>query len=268
LLISLVLATGAADAAELPARIVARGSVIAAIVPNYPPLELRDPASGKLTGFDVELGEALAQRLAIRIEWQETSFEQMVSALRTGRVDLILSGMTDLPSRHDTVNFVDYLASGPQFFVQASRAAEFPDALALCGKSVGASRRTSFPAQIEAWSTANCQPAGKAAVRVIGTEGSADARTQLKQGRIDAAVQGNETLPFVMAQEPGAYAPVGPQFGRQLTGIGIGKDDAQLQKAVAGALAALIADGTYQRLLDSWSLSANKIDKVTVNAGE
>ena len=43
----------------------------------------------------------------------------------------------------------------------------------------------------------------------VGTEGSADARTQLRQGRIDAAVQGGETLPYIMDQEPNAYVPVG-----------------------------------------------------------
>ena len=124
----------------------------------------------------------------------------------------ILSGMTDLASRHDKVSFVDYLRSGPQFFVQAARAKEFPDMLALCGKSVGTSRRTSFPGEIAEWSDAHCKPAGKPAINVVGTEGSPDARTQLKQARVDAAMQGNETLPYVMKLEPDTYATVGERI--------------------------------------------------------
>ena len=52
--------TGSAIAVELPPEIAKQGSIRVAIVPNYPPMEFRDPATDVLTGFDVELGEALA----------------------------------------------------------------------------------------------------------------------------------------------------------------------------------------------------------------
>ena len=120
-----------------------------AVVPNNPPMEFRDPATDALAGFDIKLGEALACKLGLRIAWQETSFEQMMPALATGRVDAVLSGMTDLASRHEAASFVDYLRSGPQFFVQQSRAPG-PDVTSLCGKAVGASRRTSFPREVAA----------------------------------------------------------------------------------------------------------------------
>ncbi len=254
-----------AAAADLPAPIAQRGAITVAVVPNYPPLEFRDPATGALTGFDVELGEAIARKLGIKIVWQETSFDQMIPALTTGRVDAIMSGMTDLASRHEASTFIDYLRSGPAFFVQQSRAAEFKDMLALCGKSVGASRRISFPKEITAWSDAHCP--GKP-VKAVGTEGSADARTQLKQGRIDAAMQGNETLPYVMAQEPEAYLVLGGPIATQLTGIALPVKEAGLQQAVKGALDALIADGTYKALLDKWQLSDNGVEQATINAGQ
>ena len=256
---------GQAEAAGLPDRISARGELIVAVVPNYPPMEFRDPATNALAGFDIDLGEALARKLGVKVEWQETAFEQMIPALGTGRVDAILSGMSDLASRHDAASFVDYLRSGPQFFVQGSRAAEFSDMNALCGKAVGASRRTSFPKEIAAWSDAHC---GDKPIRFVGTEGSADARTQLRQGRIDAAVQGNETLSYIMAQEPNAYVEIGEPIGAQLTGIAIAKGDSDLQQTIAGAVDALIADGTYKALLEKWRLSANGIEKASINAGQ
>jgi polar amino acid transport system substrate-binding protein len=265
IVVCLAVLAGHATAAGLPDRIVARGSLIVAVTPNYPPLEFRDPATNALTGFDVELGNALAQKFGVKIEWQETAFEQMIPALTTGRVDAIMSGMSDLASRHAAASFVDYLRSGPQFFTQASRAGEFSDMQALCGKSVGASRRTSFPKEIAAWSEAHC---GDKAIKFVGTEGSADARTQLRQGRIDAAVQGNETLSYVMAQEPNVYFTIGAPIGAQLTGIALSKDDSALQNAVAGALDAVIADGAYKALLDKWRLSTNGIEKATINAGQ
>ena len=254
-----------AKAVELTPDIVKRGSLTVAIVPNYPPLEFRDPATGALSGFDVEFGEALGRKLGLKIVWQETSFDQFMPSIATGRVDAILSGMTDIASRHETASFVDYLRSGPHFFVQLARAAEFNDMTALCGKKVGASRRTKFPAEIAAWSEAHC---ASNPIIFVGTDGSADARTQLKQGRIDAAVQGNETLPYMMDIEPGAYAPVGDTIASQFTGIALPVKDKAFQQAVAEAIDALIADGSYRALLAKWKLNDNGIEKAMINAGQ
>jgi polar amino acid transport system substrate-binding protein len=237
-------------------------------VPNYPPFEFKDPATDKLTGFDIDIGEAVAAKLGVKAKWQETNFAEMISALSTGRVDLILSSMTDLATRHDQVSFVDYVKSGPQFYTTAARGPEFKDMLAICGKNVGTSRRTSFPTEIAAWSDAHCKPAGKPAITVVGTEGSGDARTQLKQSRVDLAVQGSETLPYLMQQEPGAYAVIGDAIAAQYTGIGIAKDNKPLQDAVAAALDQTIADGTYQKILAKWQLQSIAVPKASINAGE
>ncbi len=263
---ALTCAAGAsAMAAELPPEIAKQGSIRVAVVPNYPPMEFRDPATNTLTGFDVELGEALGRKLGVKIAWQETSFDQMMPAIATGRVDAILSGMTDLKSRQDTASFVDYLRSGPRFFAQNSRAAEFKDIMALCGKTVGASRRTSFPKHVAAWSDAHCS--GNP-VKFVGTEGSADARTQLKQGRLDAAVQGGETLPYVMDLEPGAYVAIGEVFDFQFTGLALGVKETALQQALVEALDALIADGSYRALLAKWKLTDYGVERATINAGQ
>ncbi|WP_035982127.1 ABC transporter substrate-binding protein [Bradyrhizobium sp. STM 3843] len=262
-LIGAVLA-GPALSAELPAEIKQNGLRIA-VVPNYPPMEFKDPATSTLTGFDVDLGEALGKALGVKIVWQETSFDQLMPGLATQRFDIILTGMTDTKSRQETATFIDYLRSGPRFFVQASRAAEFKDAQALCGKKVGASRRTKFPEEIAAWSATNC---GASPIQFVGTEGSADARTQLRQGRIDAAVQGNETLPYIMDQEPNAYVPVGDMIALQYTGLATPVTAADLRAALQSALEALISDGSYKTLLAKWKLNDNGIEKVTINAGQ
>ncbi len=253
-------AIASAMAIELPPEIAKQASIKAAIVPNYPPMEFRDPVTNTLTGFDVELGEALGKKLGVKIDWQQTSFDQMMPAISTGRVDAILSGMTDMASRQDTATFVDYLRNGPRFFVQQSRATEFKDTAAFCGKKV-----TSFPKLIAAWSEAHC---GGNPIQFVGTEGSGDARTQLRQGRIDAAVQGGETLPYMMDLEPGTYVPIGDVFAAQFTGLALGVKEKVLQQAVVEALDSLIADGTYRALLAKWKLTDYGVEKATINAGQ
>lgn len=255
----------AAVADPLPASVAESGTLRIANTPNYPPLEFKDPATNTLTGFDIDLGTALAETLGVTPSWEETSFSAMLSALQTDRVDMIMSGMSDLPDRHDSATFVDYLRSGPQFFVRSEDASAYAGVAEVCGKRVGASRRTSYPAEIEKWSGENC---ADNPVTFIGTDGSADARTQLRQGRIDVAAQGNETLPYVMDQEPDTYSTVGEPFTYQLIGMALPKDQTEFHDAVVAALEGLMEDGTYDELLDKWNLAGSGIEKVTVNGAE
>lgn len=262
----LCMATTWAAAADLPAAIKDKGFVAAGIMPNYPPMDFKDPASNQLTGVDYDLGMEIGKRLGLPIKWQETAFEQMVSGLATQRLDIVLSGMTDTPERQKTVDFVDYFKTGPQFYT-LDRNKDIKEPTDLCGKKVGTSRRTTFPAEIAAWSAKNCEAAGKPAIVVVGAEGTADARTQLRQARLDAAVQGSETLPYVQAQEPGAYRILGTPMAYQLTGLGVGKNNPELSQAIIQALDAMIADGTYQAILKKWNLQQGGVAKAQLNSG-
>lgn len=258
----------ASNAAELPDRIKKAGKIVVATMPNYAPITFKDPATNKLTGFDIDLGEALAKELGVGIEWQEIAFAQMIPSLQTGRVDLALAGMSDLPARREIVDFVDYMQSGPQFYTSPAMAASFKTPEDLCGKKVGASRSTNWPRQITEWSQTNCVAKGKPAIEAIGTEGSADARTQLKTQRLDAAVQGNETLPYFQSQEPNTYVIIGQAFTTSLSGIPVLKTETQLRDAVKEGLERLQQKGVYDEILKKYGLQANKLSPIAINQGK
>ena len=261
--------TASAFAVEAPARIKKAGKLVIATQPNYPPITYKDPASNKLIGFDVELGEAIAKELGVSVEWQEIGFAQMLPSLQTGRVDMVMAGMSDLPARRETVDFVDYMRTGPQFYTTpAGAAAGIKSPEDLCGKKVGASRATNWPAQMTEWSKANCEGKGKPAMQVIGTEGSVDARTQLKTGRLDAAVQGNETLPYFQKLEPNNYVLLGQPIGENLAGIPFTKTDTATRDAVKAALEALRKNGTYDALLKKYDLTQNALPEFSINKGQ
>lgn len=260
-----IMASTAVQAEGLPERIKSAGKVTIANTPNYPPMEYKDPATNQLMGLDIDLGLALAKQLGVTVEWADIGFEQMVSSVTTGRVDLIHSGMSDLPKRRDTLDFVDYMKSGAQFYTTFSRKDELKTETDLCGKTVGMSRRTSFPDETAKWSAANCEAKGLPAIKVVGTEGSADARTQLKQGRLDAAVQGSETVPYLLNLEKDAYAAIGTPFTAVYQGIGFAKKDTELRDAYIGAMKALIASGEYKAILAKWNLESAALDGIYVN---
>jgi polar amino acid transport system substrate-binding protein len=255
----------AAHAADLPDRIAKAKTIKVAVNAIYPPMEFKDPQSGVLIGFDIDLGNALAKELGVAFDWQESAFEQLLPSLATGRADMILSGLSDRPERRESADFIDYLNSGAQFYVLAERAGEFKTPTDLCGKSVGSSRSTSFPKSIETWSAENCAAAGKPAIDVVGTEDTASARSQLKQRRLDAGVQGSETIPYAMSLEPDVYRPLGAPFTSVSQGIAFTKQDTQLRDAVLTALRKLTADGTYAAIIAKWHLEASAAKQITLN---
>ncbi|MGF7052821.1 polar amino acid transport system substrate-binding protein [Bosea sp. OAE752] len=262
--------TLAAQAQTVPDRIKTAGKLVIGTQPNYPPITSKDPATNQLIGFDIELGEAIAKELGLKVEWQETAFAQMLPSIQTGRVDMALAGMSDLPARREQVDFVDYLESGAQFYTVTpfKDTVKSPDD--LCGKSVGASRSTNWPQQIGDWSQANCVAKGKPAINVVGTEGSVDARTQLKTQRLQGGVQGSETMSHFQKLEPNTYIPLGKPFTTTLMGIPFAKtaEGAQLRDAVKAALEKLQANGTYDALIQKYGLLDNPLKPVSVNKGQ
>jgi polar amino acid transport system substrate-binding protein len=263
--VSALFAAAPAHAAELPDAIKQAGALKLTINATYAPMAYRDPATNELIGLDVDLAAGIAKRLGVKIVWSETPFAELIPSLATRRSDFIISGITDRASRRDTADFIDYLTTGPQFFAMAETAPK--DRLELCGKKIGTTRSTSYPIEIEKWSKANCESAGKPALVYVPGENSIDVRNQMKQGRIDAAIQGSETLPYAMAQEAGKYKAVGEPFSLGYQGIMFRKDDAQMREVVTETLAAMIADGTYKTILEKWGLGANAVAKPMMNAG-
>jgi polar amino acid transport system substrate-binding protein len=252
------------NAAELPEAIRQAGALRLTVNSTYAPMEYRDPATNVLVGLDIDLAGEIAKRLGVKITWSETPFAELIPSLQTKRADFIISGISDRSSRRETADFVDYLTTGPQFFVLADNAAKV--ATDLCGKKVGTTRSTSFPIEIEKWSKQNCEGAGLSAIQYVPGENSIDVRNQLKQGRIDAAVQGSETLPYALQQESGKYRIVGEPIARGYQGIMFRKDDAALREAITAQLAAMIADGSYKTILDKYGLGANAVAQPLMNA--
>ncbi|SNB76510.1 amino acid ABC transporter substrate-binding protein, PAAT family [Arboricoccus pini] len=253
-----------ADAASLPAEIASSKTLRLALEPSYPPLEMRDTKTNELTGFDVELATAIASDLGLKIEWQTSAFEQLTPSLQSGRADMIMSGFYDIPKRRGMFDFVDYLKAGAQFYTLAA-SKELKTVSDLCGKTVTTTRGTSFPETIKALSDKSC--AGKEPITVIVDTDLGQQLSNLKQGRADAAVQGLEAVPTIVAQDPGMYRPMGEPFSSTLMGMAFSKDNPGLRDAFQEGLKKVIADGRYDALIAKWKLDLSSYKEATVNLG-
>lgn len=80
--------------------------------PTYPPFEMRDP-NGELTGISVDLGRSLGEHLGRPVEFRAIDFQGLIPALKSGKVDLIISSMTRTDERAKSVLFSQpYVANG------------------------------------------------------------------------------------------------------------------------------------------------------------
>lgn len=229
----------------------------AATITTYPPFEYKDPASGKLVGFDIEIVEAIAAKMGTKVNWTESSFAQLISfiPIATKRVDIIASGIADTPERRNTVSFLDYSYDPQVFFTLRANGAQFSNMDALCGKRVAVTRSSVvMMGGVLKMSDEVCVKSGKPAMVVIATDGAPQSRLELNQGRTDVAVQGAGTLVYQNSVEGNRYVIVGEPAAIPTYGIAFAKDDLQFGQALKKAFAEVIADGTYQKILRKWNM--------------
>src|SRR5476651_2111895 len=87
--------------------LVRKGVMIAAINPTVAPIQYIDD-DGNIIGLDVDLGNAIAERLCLKMQFQSTQFATMIPILKEGRIDLINSFMFYTPDRASQVLMVPY----------------------------------------------------------------------------------------------------------------------------------------------------------------
>ncbi|WP_027964868.1 ABC transporter substrate-binding protein [Halalkalibacillus halophilus] len=102
---------------------------------DFPPFESFDE-SGEFVGFDIDLANMIAEELGYELEIQDMNFDGLIGALQSGRVDMVLAGMSATEERQENVNFsTPYHHSGEMFVTQPdSDVQEMED---LEGQTVG-----------------------------------------------------------------------------------------------------------------------------------
>jgi cyclohexadienyl dehydratase len=101
-LIGLVALMAVAAQAQAPARletIVQRGTLRVGMTGDYPPFSTFDPANATFRGFDVEIAEAMARALGVRIEYVRTSWPQLSDDFAADRFDIAMGGISITPER-------------------------------------------------------------------------------------------------------------------------------------------------------------------------
>ena len=206
---------------------------------DYPPFSYVDDAD-EIAGFDVDIALALCAELGAECEIVLEEWERLIPELRVGSFDAIAASMSITEKRRELVSFTDRYYSNVVRFVARKGSSFDPDDAA--GTTIGAARAT-----ISAdWLEANL--VGTATVKLYATLEKLNG--DLVAGRLDALFgDGLGSHAWLQTPEGAGFEFVGEGY-RLDEGIGIAvrHEDATLLSRLNGALEAILANGTYERI--------------------
>jgi polar amino acid transport system substrate-binding protein len=249
-------------AGQVSDRVKSDSKLVVGTDPTYEPSEFKD-SSGKIVGFDVDLGSAIAKKLGLTAEFQQSKFEAILPALGT-RYEIGMSSFTDNPEREKVVDFVTYFNAGTQW---ASKDSGFdPDN--ACGKKVSVQTGTVQDTEDLKARQQKCTSAGKPQLQVQRYDDQSEATNAVVLGKADAVLADSPVMAGAVKKVGGGLTLVGQVYDAAPYGIAIPKTAGTTKDAILGAVKALVADGTYKAILDKWGVTSGAITDPVINGAK
>ena len=210
---------------------------------TFPPYEYYD--GDKLVGIDVDVANAIAEKLGMKLEVVDIAFDSIVSGVQAGKYDMGMAGMTVNEERLEKVNFSDSYATGIQVvIVKEGGKVKSLDDMAADGVVIGTqSGTTGFLFASEDFGDE----------KVKGFAKTTDAVEALKNGQVDCVMLDNEPAKALVAANPDAGLSIlDTAYANEDYAIAINKQNTDLLNQINAALAELKADGTLQGIIDKY----------------
>jgi polar amino acid transport system substrate-binding protein len=228
------------------AAIAERGRLIVGVDQNTNLFGFRNPASGEIDGFDIDVAREIARAIfgdPAPVETKVVEASQRESALQAGQVDIVVRTYSITCARkHDVAFSTTYYEA--QQKILALKGSGIESSADLAGKRVCAVRGTT---SLPALSALVPRPT------VLAVSNWTDCLVMLQQGQADAISTDDAVLWGLKMQDPNVDV-VGPSMEREPYGVGVKKESSDLVRFVNGVLAQMRADGTWERLYDKWLL--------------
>ncbi|MFF7185542.1 ABC transporter substrate-binding protein [Streptomyces sp. NPDC008222] len=275
--------SGSASAAapladKLPASIRQAGVVKVGSDIAYAPVEFKD-GSGKTAGLDPDLADAMGKQLGVKFQFENGTFDALLTGIRSKRYDIAMSAMTDNKSRQDGVDpdtgkkvgegvdFVDYLTAGVSIYTRKGDTGGIATWSDLCGKKLAVERGT-VSEDLAKSETKKCTGGKKITIEAFDDD--QQAQTRLRSGGADAASSDFPVAAYAVKTSGGGkdFQLVGDQVEAAPYGIAISKENTQLRDALQAAVNALIKSGEYQKILTKWGAEDGAAKESVINGGK
>jgi polar amino acid transport system substrate-binding protein len=228
--------------------LVRKGTLIAAINPTVAPIQYIDD-DGNIIGLDVDLGNAIAQRLCLKMLFQSTQFATMIPILKEGRIDLIDSFMFYTPERASQVLMIPYGASSAAIVVPKKNTDAIAGLDYFSGKPFATELGTVDYQEAKAASE-DLVKSGKPAIDIRTFATYADVLQALSANQVAGA--------FIGVEQALYYQKKGAAFFRiAVSGLephaeALAFKDATLADSVAKVMNDMKADGSFDKIFEPY----------------
>ncbi len=233
-----------AEAEAAVADIKARGRLIVGLDVGSNLFSFRDPITGKITGFDVDIAGEIARDIfgtPSQVEYRILSSEDRIAALERKQVDVVVKTMAVTCKRKKLVNFSTvYLIGNQRILVPKDSGISGPEDLS--GKRVCVVKGTTSLERIQEITPPPI---------IVSMVTWADCLVAMQQSQVDAVSTDDSILAGLVSQDP-YLRIVGPSLNVEPYGVGINLENIGLVRFVNGTLERIRKDGTWNTLYRKW----------------
>ena len=206
----------------------------------FPPYEMTTD-SGDYEGIDVEIANAIADKLGLELQIDDMSFDSALLAVQQGKSDIVMAGVSVTEERQKVMEFSDSYATGVQVII-VKEDSDIASVENLDGKMIGTQRGT----------TGNIYCTDDYGEDHVTTyDNGLTAVQALMNGQVDCVVIDQEPAKAFVAANQGLKI-LDTEYVSEDYAIGMAKGNTALQSAVNKALAELQEDGTVQSIVDKY----------------
>lgn len=211
----------------------------------FPPYEMTAD-DGSFEGIDVEVAEAIADKLGLELQIDDMDFDAALLAAQNGKSDMVMAGVTVTEERQTVMDFSNTYATGIQVVIvpEDSDIASIED---MTGKMIGVQRGTTG----DLYCSASVEDGGFGEENVTPYDNGLTAVQALQNGQVDCVVIDNAPAQEFVKANPGLKI-LDTEYANEDYAIGVAKGNTQLLDAINGALEELQADGTVQSIVDKY----------------
>lgn len=196
---------------------------------------------GTLTGFEVDLAQELAKKLKLKLEWKIVPFDSSLIGLGQDRYDFVIVSHGITEERKKIVDFSDpYYCTGAVIIAREGGPQKIGE---IQGKVVGTQVGTTYYSYLK-------KLVNPTDIRTFKSE--TDTFLALKSGKIEATIGDKFGALAAQKSRPDAKLQIGEMLFNERIAMAVKKGNSDLQKAINGALAELLKDGTYKRISEKY----------------
>jgi polar amino acid transport system substrate-binding protein len=214
---------------------------------DTPPMNFIDE-KGEWTGFEIDLGNAVAEKLGVKVDRVLVNNKTRIAFLANRSIDMCLANISHTRSRDEQMDYAEpsYFWTGKIFYAKKGKIKSIKD---LGGKKIGVDQGSNAyiaaPQEIAKYTSK--------APEMLSFQNSAEGFLALKQGKIDAYSQDAQIMAAVAGNLAESYEAVGGMiWSPGLYGIGVPADDSKWKDKISFVLQDLLKDGTYEKIYQKW----------------